>query len=361
MKRFAWFVLSSCVSIALPVHAAVFCVDTSVELRDALQAADSNQQADEIRIRPGAYTSPQAGQGFKYESAANEAFDLSVSGDWHPFFNNSCGVQGDDPFATTIDGNNATKALQLLVKPAGNVNVRLLTFLDGYSVNSGAGLEIQTVGGNNSPNAVIDIERNVFLLNESDSCSGLRLNSGLVQRVVNNLFLLNTGVDGIGTAACVGSINAAVYVSNNTVLSNSSAMMPNAAINARSELGVFLANNNFWDNGTYDFYLGWATGQPASIVRNNNYETAVVEGPSWVDQGNISVEPEFESGLFNFTPRRTSPLVDAGIPPTGVLTFWYLTDVDLNGVDRVVGSAVDIGAYENERIFANGFDLSGPF
>ena len=84
-------------------------------------------------------------------------------------------------------------------------------------------------------------------------------------------------------------------------------------------------------------------------------------GSSSVEQGNISVEPVFESGLFNFTPRRTSPLVDAGIAPSGVFTFWYLTDVDLNGVDRVVGSTVDIGAYENERIFTNGFDVPGPF
>jgi hypothetical protein len=117
-----------------------------------------------------------------------------------------------------------------------------------------------------------------------------------------------------------------------------------------------VTNNNFRDNGGADVEQG-NSGYDL-FLQNNNHQSFDVDA-SAVLEDNINVEPEYQAGLFNYTPVRGSPLVDAGREPQG--TLWYLTDVDLNDSPRMVGAHVDIGAFENERIFDDGFDPSGPF
>ena len=68
------------------------------------------------------------------------------------------------------------------------------------------------------------------------------------------------------------------------------------------------------------------------------------------------VDPQFAACegfvCFDFELARSSPLVDAGDddPPGG------LSDADLAGKPRVIGPHVDIGAYENDRLLADGFE-----
>ena len=68
------------------------------------------------------------------------------------------------------------------------------------------------------------------------------------------------------------------------------------------------------------------------------------------------VDPQFAPCpgflCFNFELSPQSPLVDAGddTTPGG------LTAIDLAGKPRVLGAHVDIGAYENEVIFVDGFE-----
>ena len=57
-------------------------------------------------------------------------------------------------------------------------------------------------------------------------------------------------------------------------------------------------------------------------------------------------------GAGNYHPRNDSPVRDAG--NTALATG---LPVDLDGAQRVVGPAIDIGAWElGDSIFANGFD-----
>ena len=93
---------------------------------------------------------------------------------------------------------------------------------------------------------------------------------------------------------------------------------------------------------------------------HNNFANLLGATPT-SSNGNISVTPVYQdNGGYAFTPARNSPLVDAGISPPPISPYWYLTSLDLALEDRVVGPAVDIGAYENERIFQNGFDQGMP-
>ncbi len=71
--------------------------------------------------------------------------------------------------------------------------------------------------------------------------------------------------------------------------------------------------------------------------------------------GELSVDPQFADCGFlciGFELERGSPLVDAGDDaPAGGMTA-----TDLAGKPRTIGARVDIGAYENDLLFADGFD-----
>jgi len=333
--------------------ATTFCATTSAEFQSALSAAQGNNEHDEIRLRSGAYTAIAG--GFKYDSAADESFDVEISGGWSPFFANPCGLQlDDDPWQTVLDGDGQNRILQLFVDAEeSDVRVHRLTFIDGFvSPGLGAGLSISYLG---DAGGTVEVERNAFIANEATQSSALSVQGATVQKVTNNLFLLNHG--GSSSAAYLTTTGLfGVSFTNNTVLNNthSNSGQPTLRLAAGR---AFVANNNFWGNDGYDVEVGNAGDR---TLYNNNYESALLHGGE-IDVGNISVEPEYQSGLFNFTPVRTSPLVDAGREPEGASPLWYLTELDLNASMRLVGPHVDIGAFENERIFEDGFDPSGPF
>jgi hypothetical protein len=120
------------------------------------------------------------------------------------------------------------------------------------------------------------------------------------------------------------------------------------------------SNNIFWANdpdglaSTYDI-------RADSTVRSNlaadlfNNDLQAVHGMPGTDQDNQSVDPGFiDFAQDNFRLAVGSLLVDAGIddPSGGLASF------DLDGGARVVGTHVDIGAYESDPdiVFQNGFD-----
>jgi len=66
----------------------------------------------------------------------------------------------------------------------------------------------------------------------------------------------------------------------------------------------------------------------------------------------MSVDPQFESCPFlciDYELKYGSPLIDAGTPTNG------LPYEDLVGLPRPLGPQLDIGAYENDAIFIDGF------
>ena len=352
MTRLSMLVLAG--FAATPATAATFCAENAVQLQAALAAADGNGQHDQIRIRAGTYD--VSALDLTYNAAASESFDLDVSGGWSQFFDNPCGQQlSSSPWDTVLDGGGSHRVMQLFLDSdaGGDVTVRQLTFLGGYvDPGLGAGLSISYLGGTSG---TVRIERNVFALNEADQQSGLAVQGGTLQKITNNLFVANQG--GSRAAAYMATSGLfGVSFTNNTVVGQSHSNSGQPAVQFGAGR-VFIANNNFWDNDGDDADAG-ATGD--RFVYNNNYESLVLHGGE-VLEDNIGIEPEYEGGLFDYTPVRGSPLVDAGREPEGAAPLWELTDLDLDGSARVVGVHVDIGAFENETIFADGFDPSGPF
>jgi hypothetical protein len=356
------FVLCACALFALaspPVAAENFCVTTAAQLQSALTSAQDNGENDTIRVRTGTYDAPVG--GFLYQAAAGEHFDLDLSGGWHALAQFPCALHDDVPWATALDGNGTTRVMRLkLDANAGNVRVARFLFMHGNDAGfSAGGLYISSESNDGTP---VTVEGNAFFENFSQVGGALEvLTSGATLAVVNNLFLLNeAGTDEPATSlANSGNEETAIVFTNNTVISNH--LGQSAAENAKAVYfladRVLVVNNNFWDNDGFDLDPGM-TGNRS--IYNNNYQSAILHGTTDV-QDNISVAPEYGGGFLDFTPARGSALVDAGRDPPGIDPGWYLADVDLNGAQRKVGARVDIGAFENERIFVDGFDPGGFF
>jgi hypothetical protein len=341
-------------SLPASARAEIFCVHDAPEFFAALVAAGFNQQDDEIRLRKGTYLMAN-GVYEDYNPTANENFDLDISGGWYQRAAAECGAQSDDPWETMLDGEGAETVLRLNAFELlqASVSVRLLTFMNGFQsiigVTTAGGLDVEWGGfiGDEPTEGSVSIERNVFLLDDADYALTV---SGGFPRITNNLFLLN-GDQEAGFAAHLFTPDLfGSTFTNNTVIGNGGGVL----IYGRAEI----INNNFWDNAGTDIEQG--DFDEDFFVYNNNVSSMDVAASAFVED-NISVEPEYQSGLFNYTPKRNSPLVDAGREPQGALPLWYLTDVDLNDSPRRVGPHVDIGAFENEKIFVNGFDPPGPF
>jgi hypothetical protein len=354
MQRFKGMVPSLLAAIMVtPAVAATFCTTTPAQLQAALGSAAGNGEHDEVRIGAGTYDVSNV--DLVYDPAAQEDFDLEISGGWTPFFQNPCGQQlAREPWQTTLDGNGQGRILRLSIDEGqADVSVRLIAFVDGLAdPGLGGGLSI---GYGPDATGSVSVERNAFLLNAADQASALSVQGASLQKITNNLFLLNQGASR-AAAYLTTTQPLGVSFTNNTVIghAHSNANQPTVAIAAGRAL---FANNHFWDNDGYDFSAG-ATGD--RFVYDNNYESFLAHGGEILD-GNLSVEPEYQAGFLNYTPVRDSPLVDAGREPTGSAPLWDLTEVDLRGAARLVGPHVDIGAFENETILVDGFDLPGPF
>lgn len=345
---------------AAPVAAETFCVTTAAQLQAAFTTAQSNGENDVIRIRTGTYAAPQF--GFKFDAIVSEDFDLEISGGWHPFGHLACGWHDEVPWSTLLTGNGTTRVMLMQFGgTAANVRIGRLIFMNGhYESSNSAGLEItyaSGAGGN------VTVERNVFLNNTSSLGSGLLvMASGPKVAVVNNLFILNEANTNLSAVYMVNTglqQQNEIAFTNNTVISNHLGQFASEDASAAYLVAdsMLVINNNFWDNDGFDLDPG-ASG--VRSIFNNNYESLRLYGTEDLED-NISVAPEYESGFLNFTPVRSSALVDAGREPLGIDPGWSLDDIDLNGAPRKIGLHADIGAFENDRIFVDGFDPHGPF
>ncbi len=345
--------------------ATEFCVTNSAQLNAALILARFNGEDDVIRIAAGQYPAPVG--GFIYNATVDGGDDrhLTLIGGWTEFFGNPCGqLLSESPFHTVINGGGTERPLQIRVRPNSNVTVRQLTFLNGVG-GSGAGVYVHPASPSYA--AVMVFERNAFINNQSNGSGGGLFTgstmSGLGRTLlINNLFVANHAASDYGAALVYQNGGLGVWVTNNTIVSNTV-----GTANRRGGLEVggqthrYVYNNNIWGNQYTDLRLSGPNGAPTTQLSLRNNNIGVRDGSSPNDfGGNINADPQFGPGLLNFTPLRGSPLVDSGRHPGGGIQVWYLTQRDLNDGQRVVGATVDIGAYENERLFSSGFQATVP-
>ncbi|HEY6894256.1 MAG TPA: choice-of-anchor Q domain-containing protein [Rhodanobacteraceae bacterium] len=368
MKRQHSFVVPTLLAFAtvfpLASAAATFCVGSADALSDALATAEANGEDNDIRVRVGVYQAPDA--GFHVDLLEGR-HSLSVTGG---FTDAGCTERTRDASATVLDGRDAVRPLTIdtsrssgIADPDHAITVVGFTFRHGSDAVVGA-LKISDSGP--IYGGVITVEGNAFLDNATASgvleggpallaaTDGPDFAGGTGLFVRNNLFARNTGPN--APAVFVYSNNH-VDVSNNTFVGN---IATDATLDERVTFasftfsGVDFSNNVFRDNAaTFDLHATNVT----DLVDN---ALASLGGTPRSEAGTIEVDPRFvdEAG-GDYRLAAGSPLIDAGTdtPAGGAAGF------DLDGVTRVQGVHLDIGAYEfagasADAIFADGFDGS---
>ncbi len=343
------------------VRGATFCATSSSELQAALDSAASNGQADVIRVQTGTYSAPAG--GFVFNAALVVDNDITLSGGWTPFFGNPCGQQSaPGAYDTKLNGNGSSRVMSLLPSPNADVSVELLTFLGGNTESlpagqSGAGLDVGTYLGYAGS---ITIERNIFMSNASgDFAGGLGAGTdGGTLLVRNNLFIANSASCSNAAAALSYDGPGTAHVINNTVAFNSvgedctgSSPAPTGGLTLFGSSPFLLVNNILWGNENSDLRL---VGSVRLVSNDYQSLTGTPAPGSGID---YHVDPKFRFSTFtDMHLGNDSPLIDLGIVPLPS-AGWQLSALDLDGITRVVGSSVDLGAYENaDAIFNDGFD-----
>lgn len=362
-------------------RAATHCATNGAELQAALEAAESNGQADVIRLAQGFFVppNPTAQSGFQYSPSSLETYSLTLDGGWIEFFENPCGLRFDSTNAfQTVITTGATQRLMEIKLPvaaqAGTTEVTLtrITFLAGDSGSSGAAGGLRVIKNSESINASLLVDQCAFLNNSGLRGAALHASTDSRMQIRNSLFSENHASSTVGAAIELyveGDAATGVHFTNNTVLDNTNTSPPSGTaglvVRAQSPAQVLIANNNFHDNQR-DISL--ASGSGTAHVHNNNFDLFILgylppAGPEF-SSGNIEVDPAYEPGSLNYTPAEGSPLLDAGtrppiidVVPRPFERAWSTGTLDINGHTRNQGR-IDIGAYEATPValFSDGFE-----
>ncbi len=331
-------------SCAGTADAATFCVSSTAELQSALQSAANNaDSSDLIKMRSGTYLAPAGGFG------RNQVFDgsdsITIEGGWINLLNN-CDFHLPNSTSTIIDGQNTQPGLIInRGVGTGSTAVRRLTIKRGFQggntgeTNRGGGIAVFTVTGSDGSTT---LENLILSDNNASFIAGGAYVGGKPVIVRNNLFVGN----GATSDAALSTISNAsvVYLNNNTFTQNVNPSPTSYALGFNGDSAVYLSNNILWNNSGRDVF---ATNR--TLIANIVQTLEGTLGAS--SNGNLNVDPRFASAS-DFRLQPASPAINEGANAP----FGGLADRDLLGAVRVIGPAVDRGAYESERGFANGFE-----
>lgn len=346
---------------AAPTQAAQFCVGTSDALRAALEEAEDNGEADQIRIRAGTYT-VTTGSVTAFYYYAQENFALSIEGGYG--FN--CTRKSNRADATVLSGSGQRNVMSLCSSSAGALSVRNLTLRDGEGTAAGAGLNIGCSVGPffTAFHGNVTVERVIAVLNRAGEAPGgivARTREGTIAFRGNLIAFNQCGEDHCAleiASTAPDDETVMVYFGGNTVAANTCSLgapasceSGGARFTGRQDALVY--DNLFVLHQGNDVSLSSLSESTSQLYHNN---IPMLDGVPDTEVGtHTGDDAMFEDALaLDFRLRSGSPMIDLGNAP------YPLPTIDLDGRPRTAGSAPDLGAYEfSALLFDDGFE-DGP-
>ena len=234
--------------------------------------------------------------------------------------------------------------------------------LDSAQVVNGGAIELSRVSAN--------FDRVAFVNNKSLNSNDKMIPTSAVKggalllyygniTISNSLFADNE-TSGRGGALYLEQSNVSIY--NSTVVDNKAALAQSGGVCLAGKNSVSLYNSIFY--GNIHELLSTENGNPCEIdfyppldttisVKNNLFGVK-----NWTGQGDensfVDIDPLFlDSANGDYRLAKNSPMIDQGMNSN------VITEKDLDGNSRILGGAVDIGAYEFVAIPSVVLETSG--
>jgi hypothetical protein len=213
-----------------------------------------------------------------------------------------------------------------------------------YRNVAGRGGAIAVVGDAYRESKAI-VARNYLYRNAARSAGGGIYSEGDHVRILDNLVVGNGSLHGGGVEVLANSNISHPVLVNNTIVDNSGGQLH---VDATPDGQVGVVNNIIVDHGDAATQGVHCEGGPRSnIVFHDNLlyspNGATARGPCRWDGLLLKVDPRFVggSGIHTYWLQSTSPAIDSGEDyVVGRFRF------DLSGAPRILGPAVDMGAFE---------------
>ncbi len=307
------------------VHAV--CVSTAQSLELELYKWTNEDGDKDIQLVQGTYNlADTLGLSLLYQSTNGNRLYLRggyVAG-------TNCASRVLDPGNTIITGGGLSKAQ---VNISGN-NDMLVEGIGIESMPWGAGFGV-----------------------DGDSTVNLHMHHCLARNIINSSGLKTLTVSGHGSSSLhfdnnlvygnqtsTGEVlyiytDGKAYANNNTITDNSGGLL---FLGGASATVMLAANNILWNNGSFDFKTTNTSVSPT--LSHTIYATSF--GPFFDDLTNKNnISPQFvDPAQHNYRLPDSSPAVNAGASSIPVA----YASTDIAGKDRIVGSHIDMGAYENQ-------------
>lgn len=338
---------------ALPSHALSTCVGTAQQLHDALATVALSSDINVvIKVRTGTYIQT-AGTGNFSAAVTHSNQVVEISGGWSGP-NNSCQNKSFDAADTIIVGAATNTALYLSTgnDVSGSVlSVHDLTLANNGYTATGSGACLMTYVSPNNEAVLERLQMLECLAPNASNAAGYLENTGglLTLRSVYVRSSLAKSNGGLSVSTYAGGTTRLSHLSiTNTVSTGSDSISSGLYLANFTNSFTYLSNSVVWGNdpdaATMDLYT-FGSGMFLTRVHSGKRGGTPTSNisPSTGDPGFVAYnDPHL---------RADSLLIDSGVtnPLGGSGTF------DASGLPRVLGDAVDIGAFESELLFANGF------
>lgn len=317
--------------------ATTVCVSTTTDLRNALNAWQSaSDQTYTIKLVQGTYLYPN--QDYWSQPYYGGNANLQLLGGYTA----NCAGRSLVATNTVIDGQQSTHNSEFQLFGEASMLVEGITFksfahevaIDDDSNDSSISVVVRYVIGTD-----------LFGASSAQSITGgFRVSGKSNIRVESSLFYNVHGGDTAAALEVTGvDDNTYAVITNVTLAYNGTHGLQMGCYQCSGSILVY--NTIMYNNSLGDLDTRWADPGSTALIAYSDFNSSTSVG-SYTSIGNFNADPKFENPLDNdFILLNSSPAINIGAPEY-VVPGGYANQ-DLSGGPRIVGSRIDLGAYES--------------